>query len=180
MRLHLTDSQAVVRELLPALGAENALLTAGTADRCNTMTIGWGTLGVEWGKPIFIAFVREGRFTRQMLDESMEFTVNVPLGKVDRNILGCCGTKSGRDTDKVKDLGLTLEASELVGAPGIRELPLTLECKVIYRQLQDRSAIPEDIRVRNYPEDADSSAPGANRDYHIAYYGEIVKAYIIE
>ena len=67
-----------------------------------------------------------------------------------------------------------------MGAPGIRELPLTLECKVIYRQLQDRSAIPEDIRVRNYPEDADSSAPGANRDYHIAYYGEIVKAYIIE
>ena len=42
MRLHLTDSQAAVRELLPALGAENALLTAGTADRCNTMTIGCG------------------------------------------------------------------------------------------------------------------------------------------
>ena len=67
-----------------------------------------------------------------------------------------------------------------MGAPGIKELPLTLECKVIYRQLQDRSAIPEDIRERNYPENADSSNPGANRDYHIAYYGEIVKAYIIE
>ena len=167
------------KEIVSSIG-KGILLTTKSGEKVNTMTIGWGTLGVEWGKPIFIAFVREGRFTRQMLDESMEFTVNVPLGKVDRNILGCCGTKSGRDTDKVKDLGLTLEASELVGAPGIRELPLTLECKVIYRQLQDRSAIPEDIRVRNYPEDADSSAPGANRDYHIAYYGEIVKAYIIQ
>ena len=142
------------KEIVSSIG-KGILLTTKSGEKVNTMTIGWGTLGVEWGKPIFIAFVREGRFTRQMLDESMEFTVNVPLGKVDRNILGCCGTKSGRDTDKVKDLGLTLEASELVGAPGIRELPLTLECKVIYRQLQDRSAIPEDIRVRNYPEDAE-------------------------
>ena len=167
------------KEIVSSIG-KGILLTTKSGEKVNTMTIGWGTLGVEWGKPIFIAFVREGRFTRKMLDESMEFTVNVPLGKVDRNILGGCRTKSCTETDKVKDLGHTLEASELVGAPGIRELPLTLECKVIYRQLQDRSAIPEDIRVRNYPEDADSSAPGANRDYHIAYYGEIVKAYIIE
>ena len=167
------------KEIAGSIG-KGILLTTRSGEKVNTMTIGWGTLGVEWGRPIFIAFVREGRFTRRMLDESMEFTVNVPLGEFDRNILGYCGTRSGRDTDKIADLGLTLEASELVGAPGIKELPLTLECKVIYRQLQDRSAIPEAIRERNYPENADSSNPGANRDYHIAYYGEIVKAYIIE
>lgn len=167
------------KEITGSIG-RGILLTTRSGEKVNTMTIGWGALGVEWGRPIFIAFVREGRFTRRMLDESMEFTVNIPLGEIDRNILGYCGTKSGRDTDKIADLGLTLEASEVVGAPGIRELPLTLECKVIYRQLQDRSAIPEDIRERNYPENADSSNPGANRDYHIAYYGEIVKAYIIE
>lgn len=167
------------REIVSAIG-KGILLTTKSGEKVNTMTIGWGTLGVEWGRPIFTAFVREGRFTRRMLDESMEFTVNVPLGEIDRNILGYCGTKSGRDTDKISALGLTLEASEAVGAPGIKELPLTLECKVIYRQLQDRTAIPEDIRARNYPEDKDSSNPGANRDYHIAYYGEIVKAYIIE
>lgn len=167
------------KEITGSIG-RGILLTTRSGEKVNTMTIGWGALGVEWGRPIFIAFVREGRFTRQMLDESMEFTVNIPLGEIDRNILGYCGTKSGRDTDKIADLGLTLEASEVVGAPGIRELPLTLECKVIYRQLQDRNAIPEDIRERNYPEGADSSNPGANRDYHIAYYGEIVKAYVIE
>ena len=42
MRLHHTDPQTAIRELLPVLGQRNALLTAGTADRCNTMTIGWG------------------------------------------------------------------------------------------------------------------------------------------
>ena len=70
--------------------------------------------------------------------------------------------------------------SDLVKAPGIRELPLTLECKVLYKQLQDKQAIPESIRESMYPEHVDSSNPMANRDYHIAYYGQIVKAYIIQ
>ena len=125
-------------------------------------------------------FVREGRFTRELLDASGEFTVNVPYGAFDRKILGYCGTKSGRNSNKISELGLTLVASEVVKAPGIKELPLTLECKVLYRQLQDRNAIPEEIRRSMYPEGADSSCPGANRDYHVAYYGQIVNAYIIE
>lgn len=125
-------------------------------------------------------FVREGRFTREQLDASMEFTINVPYGDFDKKILGYCGTRSGRDTDKISDLNLTLVDSDVVKAPGIKELPLTLECKVLYRQMQDKNAIPEFIREKMYPEDVDSSAPGANRDYHIAYYGQIVKAYIIQ
>lgn len=144
------------------------------------MTIGWGTLGVEWGVPIFTTFVREGRYTRELLDASGEFTINVPHGALDRKILGYCGTKSGRSTNKISELGLTLMESEIVRVPGIKELPLTLECKVLYRQLQDRNAIPEEIRRSMYPEDTDSSCPGANRDYHVAYYGQIVNAYIIE
>ena len=144
------------------------------------MTIGWGTLGVEWALPIFTVFVREGRFTREQLDASMEFTINVPYGDFDKKILGYCGTRSGRDTDKISDLNLTLVDPEIIKTPGIKELPLTLECKVLYRQMQDKNAIPEFIREKMYPEDVDSSAPGANRDYHIAYYGQIVKAYIIQ
>jgi flavin reductase (DIM6/NTAB) family NADH-FMN oxidoreductase RutF len=99
---------------------------------------------------------------------------------VDKKILGYCGTKSGRNTDKIADMGLTLEEGESITVPGIKELPLTLECKVIYKQKQDLAAIPEEILARYYPQDVDGSAPGSNRDYHIAYYGEIVNTYIIE
>lgn len=53
------------------------LLTTKHEDKVNTMTIGWGMVGIEWGKPIFIAYVRESRFTKQMLDQSGEFTINV-------------------------------------------------------------------------------------------------------
>ena len=67
-----------------------------------------------------------------------------------------------------------------ISVPGIKELPLTLECKVLYKQKQDLSAIPEDILERFYPIEDDSLHPGCDRDYHIAYTAQILKAYIIE
>ena len=156
------------------------LLTTKTDDKVNTMTISWGTLGIEWGKTIFTVFVRENRFTKSQLDKNPEFTINVPVGDFNKKILGIAGTKSGRDMDKIKEIGLTLEESEKISVPGIKELPLTLECKVLYKQEQDRNEIPADIVADCYPADVDSSFHGANKDYHTAYYGEIVNAYIIQ
>lgn len=60
-----------------------------------------------------------------------------------------------------------------------KEYPITLECKVLYSQKQDLSAIPENIRKQMYPQDVDGSNPMANRDAHTAYIGQIVDAYII-
>ena len=152
---------------------KGVLLTTKADGKVNTMTIGWGTIGIEWGKPVFVAYVRDSRHTRILLDETGEFTVNIPLKDVDRNIISVCGTKSGRDLDKISALGLTLEPSDKVDVPGIRELPLTLECKVLFRNVQDESRLPEPIRGRFY-------TGGNNADYHIAYYGEILGAYIAE
>ena len=152
------------------------LLTTKAGETVNTMTIGWGKIGIEWNKPVFIAYVRETRFTKQMLEENGEFTVNIPYGEFDNKILSYCGTKSGRDTDKIRDLGLTLVESGEISVPGIAELPLTLECKVIYKQKQDLTQIPQSVMDRFYPVIDESGF----RDYHIAYYGEIVNAYLIE
>ena len=152
---------------------KGVLLTTKAGDTVNTMTIGWGKIGIEWNRPVFIAYVRETRYTKQLLEAAGEFTVNIPVGDADSRILGYCGTKSGRDTDKIADLSLTLVDSDNVQVPGIRELPLTLECKVIYKQPQDPSAIPQSIKDRYY----NDNIPG---DYHTAYYGEIVGAYIAE
>ena len=166
-------------EIIRAIG-NGVLITTKSGDKVNSMTIGWGMLGIEWGKPIFIAFVREGRFTRTLLDESMEFTVNIPYGEYDKKIIGFCGSRSGRDVDKWKELGLTAIEPDKISAPAIKELPLTLECKILYKQLQDKDAMPQSIIERNYPADIDSSNPMANKDYHIAYYAEIVGAYIVK
>ena len=152
------------------------LLTTKVGETVNTMTIGWGKIGIEWNRPVFIAYVRETRYTKQLLEESGEFTVNIPYCDVDPKILSYCGTKSGRDTDKIRDLGLTLVDSDVVQAPGIAQLPLTLECKIIYKQQQDLTKVPPEILHRFYPALDETGF----RDYHIAYYGEIVNAYLIQ
>ena len=156
------------------------LLTTKTEDKVNSMTISWGTLGIEWGKPIFTVLVRENRFTKSQLEKNPEFTINIPLGDFNKKILGVCGTKSGHVSDKISELGLSVEEPNSISVPGIKELPLTLECKVIYKQKQDANEITEEIKNTCYPQDVDSSFHGANKDFHIAYYGEIVSAYIIE
>lgn len=156
------------------------LLTTKSGEQINSMTISWGTLGIEWAKPIFTVFVREDRFTRTFLEENPEFTINIPYGTFDKKILGICGTKTGQNTDKIKLAGLTLETPENISVPAIKELPLTLECKIIYKQEQNPKAITEENNQKFYPQDVDSNFYGANRHYHTAYYGEIVSAYIIK
>ena len=154
---------------------KGVLLTTKFGGKVNSMTIGWGTLGIEWGKPICTVFVRQSRHTKALLDKSGEFTVNVPMGEFDKNILSVCGTKSGRDLDKIAHLGLTLEEGQTVSVPGIKELPLTLECKVIYQQDQQLSAIDPESLARYY-----AKGSANENDYHTAYYGLITAAYIIE
>lgn len=155
---------------------KGVLLTTKVGNAVNTMTIGWGKIGIEWNKPVFIAYVRETRYTKQLLEKSGEFTVNIPVDDVDSKILAYCGMKSGRDTDKISDMGLSLVTSDIIDVPGIRQLPLTLECKVIYKQKQDLNSMPESVIQRFYP----IMDQTGFQDYHIAYYGEIVNAYLIK
>ena len=174
MKKHI-DLWEYAGQILEQVG--NAALVTTKADgEVNTMTIGWGTLGIEWKKPLFTVFVRQSRHTKTLLDKNGEFTVNVPLKGADaKNILGFCGSRSGRDVDKIKELGLTLEEPEEISVPGIKELPITLECRVVYQQDQDLSALEEEKRLHYYK-------PGTHDDgdFHTAYYGEVVAAYIIE
>lgn len=174
MKKHI-DLWEYAGQILEQVGTA-ALVTTKADDQVNTMTIGWGMLGVEWKKPLFTVFVRQSRHTKTLLDKSGEFTINIPLKGMDRKqALGICGSKSGRDMDKIKALGLHLEEPESISVPGIKEFPLTLECRVVYKQDQDLSALEEEKRLRYYK-------PGTHDDgdFHTAYYGEILAAYIIE
>ena len=156
-------------------GVKSGVLITGKADdKVNSMTISWGMIGIEWGKPIFVTFIRENRFTRSLIEKTGEFTVSIPIDDSAKKILGFCGSKSGRDIDKAKEIGLTYEEPEMTSVPGVKELPLTLECKVVYKQAQDMNAMTEENKAKFYPQDVDSLFTGSNKDTHVAYYGEIV------
>lgn len=73
-------------------GVKNGVLITGKADgRVNSMTISWGMVGVEWGKPVFITFVRESRFTRSLLEKNGEFTVIFHWMTVQKKFLDTVG-----------------------------------------------------------------------------------------
>ncbi len=165
-------------QILGSLG-KGALITTKAGDKVNSMTIGWGTLGIEWGTPIFTAFIREGRYTRELLDQADSFTISIPMEGADRKPLGIMGSKSGRNVDKQALAGITYVPGEMVEAPAVKEFALTLECKLVYKQLQDRNAIDQKF-MDCYPQDVDSSNPMANKDFHVAFCGEIVNAYVIK
>ena len=156
----------IIRALRPGI-----LITTKVSDKVNSMTIGWGTLGVIWERPMFVAYVRQQRYTREMLDQCREFTINVPVGDFPRRALGVCGSKSGRDMDKIAAAGLTPVEPEVIGVPGIKEFPLTLECRAIYRQEQESDQFNDEITRQFYTIETGD---------HICYYGEIVASYVIE
>jgi flavin reductase (DIM6/NTAB) family NADH-FMN oxidoreductase RutF len=164
------DALAHANEITEAL-KKGVFLTTKAGDKVNSMVIEWGHIGRIWNRPVFVAYVRVNRFTRELLDQNPEFTVNIPINGFDRKAFMICGTQSGRDMDKISEAGLTLIDPEAVSVPAIQEFPLTLECKVIYRQEQDASQMPEVIRKQFY---------SMEQGDHISYFGEIVDAYVIE
>ncbi len=166
-KIEISDYADVITKALE----KGVFLTTRNADKINSMVIGWGHVGRIWERPVFITYVRTSRYTREMLDVNPEFTVNVPVNGFDRQAFMICGTKSGRNTDKITECGLTVVEPDVISVPGIKEYPLTLECRVLYREEQDSSRLPDEIKRQFYTvETAD----------HIAYYGEIVSAYLIE
>lgn len=169
---------AYATEIMEAL-PRGILLGSQLGNKTNIMTIAWGGLDNLFSLPMFVTFVREHRFTRQCIDSSGHFTICAPLGKSNMKILAYAGAKSGRDVDKIAALNMTPLPGFAVSAPAFIEFPLTLECAVIYRQKLSLPDIPAAIREKMYPQDVDSFHPLANKDTHIAYYGEIVASYIL-
>lgn len=166
------------KEIMQAL-SDGILVTTKADGKINSMSISWGSIGIEWNLPIFTIYVREGRYTKELLDKNPEFTINIPLDKQQQKVIGYCGSKSGRTVDKIKELDLNLIDANNVSVPAIMEFSLTLECKVIYQQPQPLETMSDCLK-QHYPQDVASDAPLANKDFHIAYYGHIVSAYIIE
>lgn len=158
--------QELSQDLLNQL-VKGAFLTAKNGDEVNTMTIGWGSVGYVWGKPIMMVPVRYSRHTYSIIEKSDTFTVSVPVNVDLKKELIFCGTKSGRDMDKISEAGLSLEKSEIVETPIIAECDLHIECKIVYKQAMEPGNIDSGIRSASY----------SDNDFHTMYYGEIVSAY---
>jgi flavin reductase (DIM6/NTAB) family NADH-FMN oxidoreductase RutF len=142
------------------------LLTAGEnrPGAFNSMTISWGALGVIWHRPLAVVVARPQRYTREFLERFDTFSV-CAFGEDHRSALDMLGTMSGRDTQKMRDCGLTPIALSRIPCPGFDEAKLILECRKTYF---------DDLKPAHFL--ADFIAPNYQGDYHRMYFGEVLAA----
>lgn len=145
------------------IGQEWMLITAGVSDHFNTMTASWGGLGELWFKPVCFCFVRPHRYTYEFMEQYEIFTLSF-FSDAFKSQLNFCGSRSGRETDKVKECGFTVRETQS-GGIFFDEARLVLECRKIYFQdlLPDRML--DKTVLKNYPQ----------QDYHRMYVGEILR-----
>lgn len=146
---------------------KGVFLTVKEGDRINTMTIGWGTIGFIWRKPILMVMVRCSRHTFGLIDKAPDFSVSVPsAGEMKKN-LAIAGSKSGRDLDKFETAAIKPQPARSIESPVIKDCELVFECKTVFKQIMEPELLDEPIRTKFY----------SDNDYHVMYYGEIVACY---
>lgn len=161
--LHPMDPKQLQENVFSLIGDKWMLITAGDGERCNTMTASWGGLGVIWGAPAATCYIRPQRYTKEFMDREDYFTLSF-FGEEHRQALSLCGSKSGREVDKVKACGFTVRTAAC-GAPYFEEAELVLVCRKRFAQEMDPANIPQDVKEKWYP----------NQDYHTLYIGQIVE-----
>ena len=124
-----------------------ALLSAGTKDDHNTMTISWGGMGTLWFKPVVTVYVKPCRHTYGFMNDNEYFTVSFYPEEYKKALI-LMGSRSGRDMDKDAASGLTV--SDLGKAVTYEEAEATLLCRKIYFQDMNPANMPQDVVQQHY------------------------------
>jgi flavin reductase (DIM6/NTAB) family NADH-FMN oxidoreductase RutF len=104
------------------------LVTSRLGEKINVMTAAW-QMPVSF-KPMLVAVsIGHERFSHKLILESREFVINIPHLEMIKEVF-CCGTHSGKDTDKFKVCKLTPVKAQKVGAPLIKECIGNIECRL--------------------------------------------------
>ena len=145
------------------IGKEWMLITSSNGEKTNAMTASWGGVGVLWGKDAAFIFVRESRFTKEIIDESDTFSLTF-FDRSYRSALKYFGAVSGRDEDKIKNAKMHVNFHEDI--PFIDEGNLVICC----RKMSATPILPE-----HFIEPDIESTFYSKGDLHTMYVGEIVQ-----
>lgn len=158
--------------------AENgAFLMTGKVEK-NPMTIGWCQFGQVWNLPLISVFVRHSRYSHSLLERDRVFTLSFPGDGAMKSELEFCGTRSGKNVDKRKELGLSTYPSKTGGVDALGGCTVHFECRVLF-QLEmggHMDVLDQAVRDRFYapqPSDADGDA-------HTIYYAQVLAHYRTE
>ncbi|MEY8356267.1 flavin reductase family protein [Lachnospiraceae bacterium 54-53] len=98
-------------------------------EKPNIITVAWA--GTVCSSPAMLSIsIRRERYSYDIIKDTREFAVNLVTRELIR-ATDYCGVKSGRDVDKFAEMKLTPFELEHIKAPGIRESPVNLACRVV-------------------------------------------------
>lgn len=144
------------------------LVTASDGEKVNTMTASWGGTGILWNKPVAFVFIRPQRYTYEFTEKNEKMTLTF-FGGEKRKALQYCGTKSGRNCDKIKEAGLIAQDMG-EGLYTFEDAEVTLICRKIYTDMIKPENMIDDSIMKSYPKN----------DFHKVYICEIEKVFVKE
>ncbi|MCD8028491.1 MAG: flavin reductase family protein [Erysipelotrichaceae bacterium] len=148
-----------------AIGNDWMLISAGNAEKVNTMTASWGGVGHLWNENVVTAYIRPQRYTKEFVDREDCFSLSFFDGK--KKELGVLGTVSGRDTDKIKDVDF--HVTFIDGVPTFDEAKLVFILEKLYADtIKEECFLNKDVDNKNYPD----------KDYHTIYIAKIKGVYV--
>lgn len=173
MRFREVSAENLSLNPMTMIGGGWWLIGAGNEEAgYNAMTASWGHLGAVWerpggkahmGLPTAVVYVRPQRYTKELLDREDIFTLSV-FGEGYRRVLAYMGTHSGRDGDKITEIGLTPEFVD--GTVCFAEAEMVFVCRKLYHApLLEDGFVDQTLVEHNYPK----------KDFHEMYVGEIIK-----
>lgn len=144
------------------IGRDWMLVTAEKEGKVNTLTASWGGLGVIWGKNVAYVFIRDSRYTKEFIDGSDSFSLSFFDTSKYKKDLAYLGTVSGRDQNKIENVGFTVNHED--GVPYFDEAEVVITCrKMSCHKISPEGFIDKTVDDKWY----------GDKDYHNMYIGEI-------
>jgi Conserved protein/domain typically associated with flavoprotein oxygenases, DIM6/NTAB family len=152
--------------IIKMLNEDWMIITAGTDEKFNMMTAGWGGIGVLYSKPVAICYINPLNYTYQFMETNSTYTFTF-YTEAYREALLYCGSNSGRDTDKVKGSGLT-PITTPSGSKAFSEAWLIIECrKLVGQSLNHDTLFDEGVKTE-----------WAGKQLPKMYIGEIINVWV--
>jgi flavin reductase (DIM6/NTAB) family NADH-FMN oxidoreductase RutF len=159
------QARHIKENVFKLIGKDWMLITAGNMENYNMMTASWGGFGILWELKVCFCFIRPTRYTYDFMEKVKYFTICF-FDEEYRDVLNFCGTKSGKDVDKMSYEKLTPQPGNMENV-FFKESRMFVECRKIYFQDINPEHFLEPEIDKNYP----------SKDYHRLYIGEIIKVF---
>ena len=141
-------------------------ITTECDGKANAMTASWGTVGSLWGKKIVTVFIRESRYTKELLDKTDTFSCCFfdPTDKHSKSTLKFLASVSGRQEDKLAEWHLDINHVNDIAF--IDQACFAILCKKMAKVELDESTFIDPSILPEWYKDG---------DFHTMYVGEIVE-----